>query len=495
MKRLIFRAASLATATGLAACAHTPPCHNSFRERASLIPIEGVKHAAGLVVADVDGDGRQDIIVASGGDTKPGRIFIRFGNPDLPVWQSDDEDYNTRVIAGDLNKDGILDLAVALFAPDSGATPTGAAKVYLSHDGELPRTPTLTIPPYEAGLFSPEIALGDANGDGYLDLAVTTLRSGQDDPTPQLIYFNNGGVLETSSPWVSDTKVQANAARFIDLDGDGLMDLFITAPTRTWGWLFKGYRSQDGRAGISRQASTSLTLSPHYPQALYTVDFDVSAPIPGRERSIFAPHSNHYCATSDCSGFVAMYDLRGAMLWSSQERGMASALRVGELDSDGTDDVVAGFWSPDPTCTQPENCPRPGPLYAYCGSSKGAVRRGERLAGTEEFMVERLVLADLDGDATVPATYEVPRNDASHDARFVVTLPARNVVGITSVKRNGSPVPPSHHAFMPGANWVAFREPLAQDERVEISYTWSTALDIVIADETRVGVIPVIHHR
>ena len=70
--------------------------------------------------------------------------------------------------------------------------------------------------------------LGDIDGDGDLDLFVSTLSSWGFDPL-QGLYLNDGSGLFVSAPEgpVTQDRINSPAGRFFDMDGDGDQDLFV----------------------------------------------------------------------------------------------------------------------------------------------------------------------------------------------------------------------------------------------------------------------------
>ncbi len=129
----------------------------------------------GLAFADIDNDGFKDMIVSNGNDIAKQKLFIFYnrGNGCFdtePSWQSDDEAYNGNVAVGDIDGNGWLDVAVSVYTGPEHTYTGGGAKVYFN-DGPpnyLRKTPSWSV----TGFPSFNLALGDVNGDARLDLAV-----------------------------------------------------------------------------------------------------------------------------------------------------------------------------------------------------------------------------------------------------------------------------------------------------------------------------------
>ncbi|MEM7124840.1 MAG: VCBS repeat-containing protein [Chloroflexota bacterium] len=146
------------------------------------------------------------------------------------------------IALGDLNQDGQLEIAV-------GNTPARGN----NHIFRLPQKPTLDEGVYP--IWSSEendrtqgIAWGDVNGDGFPDLAVGNFVQAN------RVYMNHNGVLEKSASWSSLDKNQTTAVAWVDIDGDG--DLDLTA-SNSGSQRNKVYLNEDG---ILNSLGVPLTL-------------------------------------------------------------------------------------------------------------------------------------------------------------------------------------------------------------------------------------------
>ncbi|QJW99432.1 FG-GAP-like repeat-containing protein [Frigoriglobus tundricola] len=190
-----------------------------------------------LAAADIDGNGRDQLVVAAGINAPPyvaiyqvsgsalqiQYAFFAFNAPD---WQG-----GIRIAAGDLNGDGYADVVVTTASQVAAvATYSGAA---LARGSAALLTPiAFPVPGLAVGL---NVAIGDLNGDGHNDLVLSLERGGS-----AIAAVWSGAVL-SANPTVPVSQLPMAALilalpanggggrlAMSDLNGDGRDELIVT---------------------------------------------------------------------------------------------------------------------------------------------------------------------------------------------------------------------------------------------------------------------------
>jgi hypothetical protein len=290
-----------------------------------------------VILADMDGDGMLDAVVAN---TGPISIYLNrgqgvFTTATVNLGQQDPGSYILAPAIGDVNGDGWLDVFGGGCCGATEIWDDGRREVHPSHD-------SLWLNNGQGGftdsgqkfdiMGTKAIALGDLDGNGHLDAFFANhsshLGNGEnlDSFQANTVWFNDGqGFFRVSEQVLGEAMSQAVVLG--DLDGDGDLDAFVGNEHEDEVWLNQGGR-QGGEEGSFILAASIGDRSAT--RALFLADFDGDGDL---DVLVVGGRSGQVWFNDGLAEFT-----RGPRFDFEAHH----ALAVGDLDGDGSPDIFAG---------------------------------------------------------------------------------------------------------------------------------------------------------
>ncbi len=355
-------------------------------------------------IGDMNGDGISDVAVGALGDNGyTGAIHVMFMNrngtvsdtikinnntKNGPLLYSGDQFGASIANIGDLNGDGISDVAVGARNDDTGNTDSGVIHImFMNGNGTILRTveinSTSTNGPVlgNKDQFGSAIAnIGDLNGDGISDIAVGAIGDNNLAGAVHVMFMNRNGTVSntieinsgtTNGPSLySDDRFGASIANIGDLNGDGISDIAVGA------W---GNRNLEDGSGDPRADSGAVHI------ILLNSNGSISRTIE-----------------------INVHTL-GEVIVSSYNRFGFSIANIGDLNGDGISDVAVGQPYHDADGSSALFSDNTGATHVLLLNSDGSTSRtisiDERTSGLvlsrgDYFGSSIANIGDLDGDGT-----------------------------------------------------------------------------------------------
>lgn len=243
----------------------------------------GSHMGSAIAKADFNGDGHFERLVGEysydgvGVDSGAARMTFSTGNAYVYGLNAGDKLGRGPIGSGDLNGDGYGDFVVGDYLSNSSVADSGSVRILYgsssanSSNSTLEIDQSLVVESQESSYFGRSVAIGDLNGDGFEDLAVSAPNMGTSIVGQGVVYVYWGSAGGLSPNY--DEKIEPSNAylgfgkslEIVDITGDGNKDLLI-------GQTGYGSNSEGGILAfdgltISSTSSPLFVISPNKPNS------------------------------------------------------------------------------------------------------------------------------------------------------------------------------------------------------------------------------------
>ncbi|MCF8302945.1 MAG: T9SS type A sorting domain-containing protein [Bacteroidales bacterium] len=412
--------------------------------------------STGLGLADINGDGWKDMIVADGNDIQRQRLTVHYnlgdGNfNDTPDWQSDDIDYHGHLAVGDLNNDGWPDVAVSVYLGPGGFSEPGKLKVYYNQQGELESTPSFESMPF----YTFSCAMGDADGDGDLDIGVACGEPYEEILDKGRIYYNDNGTFSDDNIWESGIKMGPLDVEFGDIDLNGHLDIIFTCEA-TPNYIY--FADDEGQIESSPSWASSDAGN-------YINSVDVGYTLSDEPYAYLVMTGNDQLGGD---GRVKRYDFKTVPyettpVWESNPFGYGSGILLYSVLWESQPDLVYGGWW------------EPMKIALHTGSG---YELNTSYTSSTNSVVEAILVSDLGQESMLDTTYlctdTLPGN--------MIVLPHQVVEGVSGISVQDVTLAPEQYKHIPGKNRIAVSDEIPLYPPISVNYQHSPHGDIVISN-------------
>lgn len=418
------------------------------------------KYSTGCAWADINSDGWMDLVVSNGNDMERQKVVVYFNNngtlSTTPGWQSSDIDYHGHISVGDINNDGYPDVAVSVYLGAAGFSSKGKVKIYMNNNGTLGTSPAWTS---ADTMYTFSCALGDADNDGYLDLAVACGESYNQRPDNMRIYKNVNGVMQTLPYWKSSNLTYGMDVEWADINKDGKLDL-VFACERGPSLVYLNYGDSIKHTPYWSSGDASIFSNSLF---LADVNNDGNLDLAVSDNNQTGGNGNFKIYLNTGTTF------NSTPYWTSSFSGYGSGIILADVDFDGWKDLITGGWWK--------------PCYIY-KNQNGTFQSTPQWTSSTSSVVEAIKCTDYNNDGldTLTSTF------TANGVKKLFYLQRNSLNKILWAKFGTNAVPVSDYCYSLENSWISFKNTPANSVQVSVKYIASHKIDFAVTNWDNTGI-------